>query len=636
MPKTSAFSKYILPIGSNNINEDDSVHQVSPAWVLTFIAWNIRDTLRAAGPNGLSKTLLQVRDPIVVENDCEQVSVNVNKANLTDSMNAILVETDVNYATAVAPGDFVFVNILNWEEDARRVANQARAKQPINGINDGFKGFFKIQSVRKVDFVDPRSGVRRVMIKIQGFSFTEFNNMIYFNPYILTSNSGSDKEKLIFATNLLDGYVQLTTQNRNPTCQDIIRELIQLFIGRGVDDRGVRAVSGTDVTPNVQFYIPALVGQLLGVPNAVAAKDIYNYLMGIQSYSSSPSQTLQDGMNPDFNQTPINRFYTTGHLCQGQTLFNADYWNGTNAWSIISQYINAPLNELYTCFRISPEGNVMPTVVYRQTPFTSELFGQAPFQSNAIVTKFLSLPRWEIDSALILNYDLGRDESARINFFQMYTRPPEMTKGAGSLSAQTAANNYVSDVNDITRSGLRPSIITTAFLDLTVLVNNGEVSKDWATIVGDALMGGHLKLNGTIESAGIVDPIAVGDNFEYDDNVYHIEEVLHVASISPETGIKSFRTTLKLSAGVSIADNRSGLAYPEMINTNAYKDRANNFNNGDQSLPGISEEQSKVGRPSTAPTLSEINKTNDKFSQPGQTLTPIPNVNKNNNGNSNG
>lgn len=636
MPKTSAYTRYIQPIGSDNSNENNSVHQVSPAWVLTFVSWNIRDTLRATGPNGLSQALVQVREPIVVENDCEQVSVNVNKATLTDSINAILVETDINYATAIAPGDFVFVNMLNWEEDARRVANQARAKQPINGINDGFKGFFKIQGVRKVDFTDPVTGTRRLLIKINGFSFTEFNNSIYFNPYILTGNSQSDKNKIVFATDLLNGYSQLVAPNTNPTCQDIIEGLIQLFIGRGVDDRGQNSVDGIAITPNVHFYIPAIVGQLLGVPNAVAAKDVYNYMMGIQVYSSSPHQTLQDGMNSAFNQSPENRFYKTGNPCKGQTLFNADYWNNVQAWSIISQYINAPLNELYTCFRISPEGTVMPTVVYRQTPFTSDLFGQAPFQSNALVTLFLSIPRWKIDSALILSYDLGRDESARINWFQMYTRPPEMVKGSGALSAQTADVNYVYDVNDVARSGLRPSIVTTAFQDLTVQSTAANVSRDWATIVGDAIMGGHLKLNGTLESAGIVDPIAVGDNLEYDGVVYHIEEVVHLGAIVPETGLKSFRTTLKLSAGVSVSDNRSGLAYPEMINTNAYKDRASNFNNGDKSLPGVSEEQSVVGRPSTAAGISEINRANKPFSQPGQTLTPIPNINKNNNGNSNG
>jgi len=633
MPKTNAYTRNILPVGTG-LDENNSVHEVSPAWVLTFVTWNVRDTLRAVGPNGLSQTLLQVREPIVVENDCEQVSVNVNKATLTDSMNAILVETDINYATAVAPGDFVFVNMLNWEEDARRVANQARAKQPINGINDGFKGFFKVQGVRKVNHTDPITGIRRVLIKINGFCFTEFNNSIYFNPYILTGNSGSDKEKIVFATNLLDKYSQLVSSFSNPTCQDIIQGLIQLFIGRGVDDRGSREVDGVLITPNVQFYIPALVGQLLGVPNAIAAKDIYNYMMGIQVYSSSPHQTLQSGMNSAFNQSPVDRVYKTGSSCRGQTLFNADYWNNVQAWSIISQYINAPLNELYTCFRVSPEGTIMPTVVYRQTPFTSDLFGQTPFKSNSLVTLFLSLPRWKIDSALILSYDLGRDESARINFFQMYTKPPEMTKAGGSLSSQTADINYVQDVNDVARSGLRPSIITTAFQDLTVITEqaNKDISRDWAIIVGDALMGGHLKLNGTLESAGIVDPIAVGDNLEHDGTVYHIEEVVHLAAQSPETGIKSFRTTLKLSAGVSVSDNRSGLAYPEMINTNAYRDRASNFNNGDKSLPGISEEQSVVDRSGTVPTQQNIDRANAPFAQPGQTLTPIKNNNRNNNG----
>lgn len=624
MAKTNAFTKFIGPVGSGT-GENNAIHQSSPAWVLTFVRWDVRDTLRAIPSTGLGSELLQVRDPLVVENDCIQLAVNVNKSVLTDSMQATLVETDANYATAIAPGDFVFVNMLNWEKDARRIVDIARSKKTgqINKLTDGFKGVFKIQSVRKNLTVDP-DGKKRVLIKITAFAFTEFNNSIYFNPYLRRDNQGTDKDSLLFPTNLGADYAQLINPSTNPDCQDILNLLIQSFIGVGVSDQGVKSVGSALITTNTHFYIPQQVGTFLGVKGAKAAKDVYNYMFGIQKYSGSNNVNLQVGLNPSNLVDPKNRFYYTTEKCLGTTLIRAEYWNQQKAWSIMNQYTNAPINELYTCFRVSPSGDVMPTVVFRQIPFNSEFFGQDPFAVEASVTKFLSLPRWKVATALILSTDLGRDEAARINFVQYYASPPsDIGKPDAYMSAQTASKNYVYDINDVSRSGLRPMVITTSFEDLTLLKDE-YIGKKCAYIMGDCVIGEHLKLNGTIECAGIVDPISVGDNLEYDGNVYHIEEVNHVCSINSEQGTKMFRTILKLSHGVSISDTRTGVAYPEMLHTSGYQDRKDNFNNGNQSLPGVSEEQDvsyRVGR--TAPSQAEINKKDAPFAQPGQVIKPI-------------
>jgi hypothetical protein len=625
MAKTQAYTYFIGPVGSD-ISEDNLINQSSPTWVLTFIRWNVRDTLRAIAPNtGLSAALLAVRRPLVVENDCIGVTTNSNKGVLTPSMSATLVETDVNYSTAVAPGDFVFVNMLNWEQDARRVANTARSQNlaPINGVDDGFKGLYKVQSVRKTIVTDPSTGMKRVLIRIDGYAFTEFNNMIYYNPYLNRDNQGTDKDSLLFATNIHADYTKLINPATNPRCQDLIKFLIQSFIGVGISDQGSTFAAGSPITANTQFYIPQQIGTLLGVTGAQSAKDVYNYLFGLQMYSVNPNQSLQQGMNPFNISTVSNRFYYTTIACGGTCLLKAEYWNQTNAWSIINQYTNSPLNELYTCFRISPSGRVMPTVVFRQIPFTTDFFGQAdPFTVQTNVTKFSTVPRWKISTALISNSDIGRDEAARINFVQYYVQPPaDLNKVDGFIAAQTATRNFVYDVNDVTRSGLRPNVITTNFEDLTIY-KNVYVGRQWASIVGDALMGGHLKMNGTIECIGIVQPIAVGDNLEFDDVVYHIEEVTHVCSINPQNGVKTFRTNLKLSNGISVSTTSSGIEYPEMQFTNAYHDRLNDYNN-DQILPGISEEQDIQGRHGNiAPTNAIVNTPDRPFAQPGQVIVP--------------
>ena len=628
--KSKAYTAFISPNGSDK-SEDNSVHQSSPAWVLTFVRWNVRDTLRAIPSTGNSEELLAVRDPLVVENDCVQLAVNVNKGNLTHSVNMTLVETDVNYSTAIHPGDFVLVNILNWEKDARRIVDIARSKKikPINGVKDGFKGIFKIQGVRKQIFVDPMSGVKRVFYKINGFAFTEFNNSIYYNPYLRTESQGTGKDDLLFMTNLQADYRQLISPKNNPYCQDIIKFLIESFIGSGISDKGQVSAAGSPITANTHFYIPKQIGTFLGVGKEVkAAKDVYNYLFGIQQYAGSGNKSYASGLNPSNLAEPSGRFYYTKQKCNGQTILKAEYWNQQKAWSIINQYTNSPLNELYTCFRVDTSGRVMPTVVFRQIPFSSDKpigFSEDGLRSvNVATTKFLNLPRWKIHPGLILSVDIGLDEAARINFVQYYASPPAgIEKADAYMSVQTAAGNYVYDINDVTRSGLRPYVVTTSFQDLTIDKDKYE-SKKWASILGDCVIGGHLKLNGTIECAGIVQPIAVGDNLEYGGTVYHIEEVNHVCTIAPANGVKTFRTVLKLSNGVSVLTDKNNVVYSEMLHTNAYQDRRDNHNNGNQILPGVSEEQDTTYRPNHPwPSESEINRKDRPFAQPGQVIKPL-------------
>ena len=592
MSDSRAFVKKIDPTGSGQ-GELNSIHQVSPTWVLTFVRWENRDTLRT--PNVPST---DVRDPLVVENDCVSVTTNTSKRTLTPSMSATLLMTDVNYETSIAPGDFVFVNMLNWPSDARKVANKARARTAINGANDGFKGVFKVQGVRRFLITDPNTGVRTIVFKVDGFAFTEFNNTIYFNPYLVDPQQ-DPKNPLLFTSFIGRDWSALVNEKGLVNVQDVIAVLIQSLIGTGLAEGQSTAGIKSSViqTKNTHFFIPELVGKLLGVNGAKAAKDIYLYLFGIQQYAGGTAASLAVGMNPTGLTQAFDRFFYTNAPCSGSSLLKPEYWNQVKTWSILNQYTNAPLNELYTCFRTSPVGDVMPTVVFRQIPFTTEDFGTATggFGPSVPVTRFLSLPRWKINPALILDMDIGRDESARVNFVQYFGRSTLGAEGT-DIAQEIAQGNYLYDIKDVQRSGLRPYIVTTQFDDPTSK-NKEYRSPIWAKIVGDALIGGHLKLNGTITCAGLVDPVAVGDNLELDGTVYHIEQVSHSCSISVRDAKKLFRTTIKLSSGVSTSSSASGgTRYPEMDHPGANDLRKTDYKNN-QILPGVSDSQDVVYRP---------------------------------------
>lgn len=599
---------YTFNINPSSNIDGGPVHETCPAWVLTFLRWEIRDTLRTKStPNSNFKTI--AGKPLVVENDCVQVSVADSKSVLTPSMSATLLITDVNYETDLAPGDFVFVNMLNWESDARRVADQARAQDPINGIKDGFKGFFKIQSVRKALVTDPQSGIKHYAVKITGYAFTEFNNCIYFNPYLLSS---TDDNLRLYLTNIGIDWANMQIDKGLTRVQSVVQYLINSFIGSGFPDTKRKTDPIAPLTANTHFYMPSGVGNLLGLDVLESAKDAYNYIFGIQQYVAQ-AQTPQQGMNPAGiapNATQNSRFILLPNPVEGNTVTKPEYWNQQQAWSILNQFTNAPLNELYTCFRLAPNGSVMPTVVFRQIPFTTDNFVNGSY----IVTRFMSLPRWNIDPALALGFDLGRDEALRTNFVQYYGR--SVTGPAGfDISEDTAKKNYVYDIDDVTRSGLRPHVVTSEFdrLPDAPYTNDGFRSPGWAKILGDALIGGHLKMSGTINFAGIPEPIAVGDNIQFDQTVYHIEQITHDSMIAQD-GKKTFRTTVAVSNGMDIQNGSANVVYSEMAYGNAYQKRQNDYNNTNI-LPGVSESQDVVYRPNS-PDPANPNSGGDSFTEP--------------------
>lgn len=633
-----AYTYYIVPKNSG-IGEDHLVHQMSPTWVLTFVRWEYRDLLRTK-----TSTPDKVREPLVVENDCVSLSVTHDKGNLTPSCNMVLKETDVNYETEIAPGDFVFVNMLDWEEQARRVANNARGTnregsiKPINGVEDGFKGIFKVQSVRKSVEAQPGTGVKTVIYRIDGFAFTEFNNTLYFNPNLVLQQDLQNQG--LFINDIAPAWSSFISKNATPYVQEILAFLIQNFIGTANNGKALNT-KGLVATPNQHFKMPTLVGRLLGVTadntpdsndfvTTIAAKDIYSYLFGIQQYNSNPNQKLCYGMNPSNGITErYPRFTYTKDMCIGNTTLKPEFWNQVKLWSVMQQYTNSPINELYTTFKVDYNNRIMPTVIFRQIPFTSEDFVNQQFgtptdqTASAIeVTKFLSVPRWKIDSAYVFNFDLGRDEAARINWVQYYGLSVFGIQGIDTAQ-ETARHNYVFDKDDVERSGLRSYIVQNQFDDLVSdrFIINSPIQ---ARILGDALIGGQLKMNGTINCIGIKEPISVGDNLEFDGVVYHIEQVSHSCAINMLNGIKNFRTTLKVSHGVSVYSNAEGTRYAEMANPTAKQDRIDDFKH-EKILPGVSDSQDVYYRNPSLDVPTSNNR--EAFPQPSTTKN-VPNKGK--------
>jgi hypothetical protein len=606
---SKAFIKKVHP------NTKDS-HQTSPGWMLTFVRWQNRSPKTISQEQGGGP--FDVTPNLVVINDCISLTVSGSKENHTPQMSAVLKAGDINYLTAIAPGDFVFVNMLDWDSKIPVLRARALEGKSINGTHDGFKGLFKVQSVRQVLSTNPSNGAKDISFQITGYAFTEFNNVIYFNQYLIPP--GAEKTPL-YATNISDYWKSLFNEGELPNVQKVVSFFIRTFLGDGIPAKTRKAVSSAAATSsakttaelnyNTQFFVPRSVGSLLGEPNAKSAKDIYLYLMGIQEYTNFSDSESNNGFIPSIKQEPVDgRFFETNQPCQGTASIKPDYWNQTPVWSILQEYLNSPINEMYACFRVAPDGkHIMPTLVMRQTPFSSEKYSAGP------ATKFLNLPRWKVDPKMIYDLNLGRDEALRINFVQVFGLLAGSPNPQLALSAQMASNNVSLDQEDITRSGMRPWVITSNF----ALPAKGASQKDvfekalvWKELMGDIVIGQHLKLNGSITCAGIEEPIVVGDNLELGDTVFHIESITHVASIAPN-GEKVFRTKLDLTHGISKMSDSSSKIYSQMQREKMLLERQLDSET-DKILPGVSDLQPDVYKaPYTDTAPSKNNRTFQKI-----------------------
>ncbi|HLD91761.1 MAG TPA: hypothetical protein VI911_12240 [Patescibacteria group bacterium] len=575
-------------------NTEDS-HQTSPAYVMTFVRWNNRDTVN------YKEAEVETRKPLVVINDCVDLQVTNTKQNVTSSFSATLRAGDINYSTAVHPGDYVLINMVNFQDKAYEIYQRALKSQPINEFHDGFKGLFKVQTVRRKIEINPESGLKSYYFVVHGFGFTEMKTQLYYDPVISTVFQQSD---VLFISQFAKYWNEIATSASNKkNIQEIMIILFKLLLGTGLKNTDFQI----SPTQNVHFKVPSTVARLLGRQSLGVSEpvipDIYNFIFGIWD---NPAQQIKEdqgseykGFNPNakYHKNDSN-FYTIGKEIEGWRILAAENFNQKEIWSVLQSYLNGTVNEMYTTYRVSPENNnrVYPTVVVRQKPFSSEHY-VSPQVTTPVkpepkpYTKFLSLPRWKISSDLMFMVDLGKDEAARVNFVQVFGRSLAASD-AENRSMQVGKGNFFYDGKDVQRHGLKPIIASSVF-DYPGGISETQ-SRNWAYLLFDMLNAGQLKESGAISSVGIVHPISVGDNLEFDDCVYHIEQVTHNMKEDPD-GKLSFRTNLILSFGTNLNSTKDLPIYPQMQHTDSYRERLkDNANEG--ILPGVSDTQDIAGR----------------------------------------
>ena len=600
---------------------DDTYVTMDPYWIVAVfrlgspVSFSRREG--KSNKNASDGALLRNNKPLVITDDCLNISVTGSKSNHLKTMQLALKQSTVNYLVEILPGDYVIGWIMNNRTKFESVLgrlDKLDPDDPCNRFTDGLKFVGRIDDVFKNLHIDPQLGTKTVMYSIKASGFQELDTQLYYD-YALASSDvmkqdiGTYLARLGSSINKIFGQ-QTKGQIEQDNVNRIIPELVDLIVGTGpkrentirvlnADGTKQSATPSTDNDSPYAYLVPLSVGSVLGrhaadnddkVAGVMSYAQLMEMMIGTQSYSNtSGSRVFVPDIDPGNERTAVNRSFTTQPMMGTFLPMMPDFANRP-LWSVFQQYLNPAINELYTALKVNDKGLVVPTVTMRQIPFTTDAFVQpadpppsdsdvnlaggeeGPMtasqylrtnfpvaKANHHTTKFLDLPRWQIPPVLVRGMNVGRSNASRVNFVHVYGQSAYLSDHNVPIQAQMIRNPPLRDDLDIMRSGMRPYMMT---VECWVNDQVGKVAGYWIGLIADWTMGSHLTLNGQIELYGVQSPIAEGDNVEIDSIVYHVMTVTHTANINPGNGMKDWSTILAVCNGMRDVDTNKTSIQP--------------------------------------------------------------------------
>ncbi len=678
-------------------NEDTAGVKVdrNPSWCVAFVRFKTPGAMFIGNEDPFAE-----KKVLVVENDCVAVNVDNSKGSFAKTASITMKIGEIYYKNAVAPGDYVFVWMNGQQDNIDGIINMLMRdpgsatsridgfdkKKILNGWSSGLKFFGRVMSVPESDTIQA-GGQRMIAQTISCQSFVELASSIYYtfvaqNVLTLDNSIKADVAQTNFFTkeiaklgaNPLKPATSTDQKGASNGLEVALSNLSSAFDnfyrrvdGKEVGDTSPEAIIGLlfiitmgvgndSINNDVDKAIPGARGTFsdaIGVPKGVAGIfgrrgnklwQMYNVLLGMQKYKSSSNDPWKR-FQPEFTKETAKKdsvFYRTPLRCKGFVPFLVPpIWDNNTFWNVYGQFLNSVVNEMYTCMRVNGDGQILPTLVVREKPFSTNLYNHlmkvaptfTPKKTRAVAesagvsgvrkqlskeesqqvdeygttyeqlekvapeitqrTMFNEIPRWVIDESVIVSVNTSPNENSRINFVQVWGRSRGVEMLGANINqeilkqAQFLVPNYVCDQGDVKRHGLRADISETNY---DVISNTmGTISHIIARQRADWLFNGQLKLNGTITLQGVSEPIVEGDNCEVRGILYHIENVSHSGSLAAN-GTKVFKTTLTVSNGIVASSLDSAKGIPVYAVGNQALEMTEDMHNVNN-LPGFTDIQ---------------------------------------------
>jgi hypothetical protein len=580
-------------------NTVDELVNLSPGWCMAVFRLGTPITYSRKEKKSVGRVVAGAfernAEPLILSKEAINVSVSRSVASHTKVLNATI-KGNVNLlsASAVLPGDWILGWMHTDETKTKKIIESILKFEPCNNFNDGLKFTGRVHSVRKNVQVGPMKTLD-TSYSLQAIGFNELNTQIFYDVAVATAMNVDAKNQIsLFMTqiglNFSDFINKEASQagNLRDNVNEIFVSLLDAIVGKGIQgadaalkaayeaagggiDSGVVKAGGAqarttykdDETP-FAYIVPVSVAKILGrevsektKENVFGYSDILETIIGVQQFNRNFNKDLTFGEDGSNGFYPIINTDKCGvdssrKFCQekikGTYLPIEGSFVNTPLWSVLHQFLNPSINEMYTCLKPNLRGNIVPTIVVRQRTLSSESIEE---KDGFPLTRFMSVPRWKVDPLMVKTFNVGRSDATRFNLVHVYGNPSLFAShDLYDPAKQVLLNPPIADMTDIARSGVRAYMqtINCAIGDLNNADNN--MGRHWSEAIADWTIGSHLSLNGTIQCSGIQSPIAEGDNIEFEGMVYQIDNIEDQCGMSGDR--KYFNTTLQIVNGMPV------------------------------------------------------------------------------------
>lgn len=707
---------------------DDIKMDTSPSWLVYFVRFAEPTTSHTTPQNFLKEdpAIIVINDCVSV-NVSNPKGQSGKTANLTLKEGDVYYP----YAVSPGDWCFVWMcdnredvdQVFRWLQDSKK-----DPKKKPNGYNSGFKFAGRVKDLGNVDVTSPQ-GVRTVTQTIECQSFLELASTVYFTSFTrdiigaevgVNSNTSKVQTKgsnaaegaktfdelksnaILFANRVLEKAIGQNNANKfqryfsefslfGKTPDQVISYIFTSLMG--MDPVAFKSVEknknyNSQPTFSTAIKIPSSVASIFGRKST--SKDpllwqMYNIILGVQQYNTntsttSPWKSFFPKIRPTFKsdgesikgtfalEGTDNIFYQTSSRLEGRIPYFPPLWDNKSVWAFMQQNLNSLVNEMYTCLRPGPDGNIVPTLVIREKPFSTGLFNFLDEEASKSLkarklqieedhkklgtkkksasqiriekkekirdskekskleeesrlyspastegkknnrTSFFNIPRWVIPAEMIVGVKLVQQEQNRINMSMVIPN-----NRFSYISANLTQEELMTKVYQDGTFCVDPEDIARNGLRADIQSSNFDhlnsdgdsVALVWSRMRADWSFNGHLKLVGTITLKGVQQPITEGDNLEHDGILFHIESVNHSAVQNPN-GTKTFNTVCSVSNGLLAASSMN-----KRPNYYTNRRKANDSVNGSarvNDVPGITDSQQTEHRNRNNTTGEKIKK----------------------------
>lgn len=548
----------------------------------TVLIWNYVDRANADGTSAILPH--EVEQVIVGTSSLISISTTKRKSSPAGSFEFKL-SPRFNWVTRITPGSWCAILMSRSPLPTMSNTNVGVAQR------NSFKMLGRIDSVRAVVDVNQETGARNTSFIVTGQDWgSVFESQLYIDSsigHILTGNSIAQAYTILG----LQQYEKLAKEKSLPTSEDTVNTIINLWgmIGENAISNSEEIIASNSKPQVSQVLLSA--GTQFQLPSPVAkfmrqGKTIFGQPVGPAQVNFAAIIRRQHGRLTKFDDPKVSDI-SYESVDDSFGILNADQFIGKHTfWQLLTDASNPALYELVNDIRWNG-GTPEFTLYHRIRPFTTRKnyiasialgtgeTGALAAKStvDALDNKFQNVRRIEIPLTDVVNINYGTNWRDKVNFLEV--RPNvQLIPEAQSILVKLQGQTF--DGPGYERDGFKPMFVPCAFMPF----EGSQIAVDklghWKYLLREWYFNNHMMLNGSLTIIGQDEYIQVGDNIIIDSQVLgnapinggqaglipkktfllaHVENIMHSFSVNPETGARTFSTTIQFVRGI-ISDEK--------------------------------------------------------------------------------